>query len=357
MSLFHRSFTKAGAPPGVMARPADSPPPKITALEFNAKALQEQECQSMAEVPALFDEGFVTWVDVQGLGNGQVVQEFADLLGIHPLAASDVVNVGQRPKVERYEEHLFVVLRMALLDPDQRLRWEQVSMFLGRDYVLTFQESYGDCLEPLRTRIRNGRKRIRSSGADYLACTIIDAIVDGFFPVLERYGDLLEDLEHRILQTQDRHVLQDLYLTKRDLAGFRRATWPLRDALSQLLRDDEAPLTDMSRLHLRDVADHTMQVVEVNESYRELSASLVDVHLSIIGQRTNEVMRVLTVVSAIFIPMTFVAGIYGMNFDTNAPGNLPELTWPYGYVYFWLVCAAMAVSLLLLFRRLGWLRH
>jgi len=282
------------------------------------------------------------------------VRELGEHLELHQLAVSDVLNVGQRPKVDHYENTLFVVMRMVTLDSEGGLNREQVSLFLGDHFVLSFQETYEDCLEPLRKRLRDGRKQVRSNGASYLACMIIDAVVDGYFPILEHYGDKLEDLEYRVLDGA-RDVLADLYPTKRDLAEFRHSTWPLREALADLIREDEDYLTDLDRLHLRDTLDHTMQVIDVVESYRELAASLVDVHLSMIGQRTNEIMRVLTVVSAIFIPLTFVAGIYGMNFDTDLPGNLPELGLAYGYLIFWAICVVLAGSLLILFRRLGWL--
>ena len=299
----------------------------------------------------------VTWIDVRGLGDGSIVERLGAGLGMHRLAISDVVNVGQRPKVEQYDEGLFVVLRMATRSSEGPLSWEQVSLFVRNGVLITFQETHEDCLEPLRERLRAGRRMIRGSGADFLAGAVIDAIVDGYFPVLEEYGDLLELLEDQVLEERDKTVLRRLYAVKRDLSVFRRATWPLREALSQLVRDEGKPLSDTTRLHLRDTLDHMMQVHDVNESYRELGTSLVDVHLSLVGQRTNDIMRVLTVVSAVFIPLTFVAGVYGMNFDTDSPYNLPELGWTYGYVGFWIACLCLGIGLVFLFRRLGWFRR
>jgi len=237
------------------------------------------------------------------------------------------------------------------------LQWEQVSLFVMPGLVLTFQETQQDCFEPLRDRIRMGRPMIRSSGADYLAMMVIDALVDGYFPVLEYYGDLIDQHEDRVLGTdgQGTDMLRDLYATKRNLAGFRRAAWPLREALGQLHRGNSSIVAHDARLHLRDTLDHIMQVVDVNESYRELTTSLMDLRLSIVGQKTNDVMRVLTVVSTIFIPLTFIAGVYGMNFDQSHPLNLPELRSPYGYPGFLAACLVIGGLLLLLFRRLGWL--
>ena len=357
MSLFRRNYTERGAAPGVVVSPESPFAPQIHRIAFGEHGFEENTYLSAEAVPEIVPGKGVTWIDVRGLGDGSIVQEFGRRLNLHSLAVSDVTNIGQRPKVEQYEGVLFVVLWMVTLDQNDDLRWEQVSLFLGADFVLTFQETHDDCIEPLRKRIRNGRGPLHDHGADFLACTVIDAVVDGYFPVLEHYGGVLEELEDRILAGRGQDVLGELYQTKRDLAGFRRATWPLREALAQLMRDEDSRLSHSSRLHLRDTLDHTMQVVEVNESYRELSASLVDVYLSMVGQRTNDIMRVLTVVSTIFIPLTFLAGVYGMNFDTSEPLNLPELGWPLGYVLFWIVCLVSTVGLMVLFRRLGWLRR
>jgi len=357
MSLFRRRYTEQGAPPGAVIVGPGAGESVLSQIAFSTDHLGEHGGASAADLPSELDSGRVTWIDVRGLGDGSVVHALGERFGLHRLAISDIINVGQRPKVEHYENFLFVVLRMVHINALGELHWEQVSVVLGANYVLTFQETVEDSLAALRERIQAGRKVMRSSGADYLACAIIDTIVDGYFPVLEHFGDRLENFEELILEDKERGVLAELYTAKRDLAGFRRAIWPLREALSQLLRIEESRLTDSSKLYMRDTLDHTMQVVEVNESYRELAASLVDVHLSMVGQRTNDVMRVLTVISAIFIPLTFVAGIYGMNFDTDQPLNLPELRWPLGYVYFWSVCLVLGTTLLLLFRKLGWLRR
>ena len=362
MSIFDRRYTKRGASPGAFAthaEPAAPVAPEISVVAYGANFLEERSCATAAEaVRGTSDSAAdVTWIDVHGLGDGRIVEEFGDLMNLHALAVADVANVGQRPKVEQYDDFLFIVLRMVTLGEDERLQWEQVSLILREGCVLTFQETPRDCLDPLRERIRVGRTLFRSSGADYLACMVIDAIVDGYFPILEHYGERLEEFEDTILGGHRRDVLGPLYVAKRDLAAFRRACWPLREALAHMLREDGLALSEPARLHLRDALDHTMQVVEVNESYRELSASLVEVHLSMVGQRTNDIMRVLTVVSTIFIPLTFLAGVYGMNFDTRSAWNMPELSWPFGYLAFWAVSLGLASGLLLLFRRLGWLRR
>lgn len=324
-------------------------------MVFDSESLREEDCASAREAFDWVEADGTTWIDVRGLGDGTLVQEFGELLGLHPLAVSDVVNLGQRPKMELYDQVVFAVVRMVTTDEEGALQWEQVSLFVGPGYLITFQETHDDCLEPLRQRIRMGRPRIRRNGSDYLGVMVLDAIVDGYFPILERFGEQLERLEDQILEEGRRDALPDLYRTKRDLASFRRAAWPMREALAQTLRDEESPLGETALLYARDTLDHAMQVVEVSDSCRELVASLADVHLSMVGQRTNDVMKVLTVVSAVFIPLTFLAGLYGMNFDTASPWNLPELGWRFGYPVFLLVCSVIACLLLLLFRRLGWL--
>lgn len=355
-SLFRRRFAPQGAVPGQVVE-VEGLPSRITVMRYDADELTEHEVETPSEAKSLVRDDQVTWIDVSGLADGMVVKEIGDLFGLDALAVSDVVNVGQRPKLDDYPSHLFVVCRQVTVTETGDLAWEQVSIFLTEHAVISFQETHQDCLDPIRARLRSGRKLIRSSGSDYLFTMIVDAIVDGYFPVLEAFADQLETYENEILSDRGAAIFSDLYRTKRDLASFRRAALPLRDAMSSLLKDDQDWLTELMFPYVRDTLDHTMQVADVTESYRELAVSLVDVHLSMVGQRTNEIMRVLTVISAIFIPLTFVAGVYGMNFDTSAsPFNLPELGFKYGYPMFWGLCIVMGGSLFVLFRRLGWLK-
>jgi magnesium transporter len=269
---------------------------------------------------------------------------------------ADAFNVGQRPKADEYDESTFVVLRSAHPGEDgDRIDWFQIALFVLDGVVITVGEHTSECLEPVRQRVRTGGSALRGGGADRLAAVVIDTVVDGYFPALEVLGDRLEVLEEQILEQPGRDVLRRLYRTKRDLVAFRRATWPLRDALHDICRTPGPHFGETVHHELRDTTDHVVQVVDLLESYRELASSLVDVHVSMLGQRTNESVRVLTVVSTIFIPLTFLAGVFGMNFDRSQPGNMPELGLPYGYVAFWLLCLALALALVLAFRRLGWL--
>ncbi len=356
MPLFRRAFTPQGAPPGALAPGSISAiQPQISSLSYSSTQLVEQEKVEVKDLPHRDTQSHVLWVDVQGLGNGTHAQQIGEHFQLPKMAISDVINIGQRPKMDDYDEHCFAVLRSVHLDPEGRLAWDQVSLFFAHDYLLTFWEKESTLQATIRERLRSGRKLIRESQADYLACAVLDAIVDGYFPVLEHFSDLLEELEDQVLQKADDEILRQLYLTKRDLAAFRRAVWPLREGLTHLLRDSDNRLSDASKLGIRDILDHTMQILDVLESFRELSASLVDVHLSMIGQRTNDVMKVLTIVSTVFIPLSFLAGVYGMNFDTSMESNLPELSWRFGYVYFWGICLTLTLILVFLFRRLGWL--
>ncbi len=295
--------------------------------------------------------GRITWIDIQGLRDTETLERIRDLAQIHPLAFADIMNLGQRPKADDYDDALFVALRMATM-PDGALRWEQVSVFARARLVVSVQERSGDCLEPLRDRLRQGRRTIRSSAGDYLMAMIVDAIVDGYFPLIDAFGERLEEIEEVVIDRPDRTILSEIFRIKRELLLFRRAVWPLRDALSGLLRDDDSPiLLPQTRPYLRDTLDHVMQVFDIVETYREMSASFIDIYLSSVANRTNEVMRVLTVVAAIFVPITFIAGVYGMNFD-----HMPELHWKHGYAMFWILVALLTMALLGLFYRLGWLR-
>lgn len=353
--LFRRRFTRAGAPPGEFHPAPDALPPRLHAIRYSATEMEESDPTSAEEAHALLREGSITWIDVQGLADARMIRSFGELFALHPLAVADTVNVGQRPKIDSYERRLFAAVRMVTLGEGGTIHWEQVSIFIGPGFVLSFQERYEDCLNPIRERLRMGKRTLLSSGSDYLGFMLIDAIVDGYFPILEHYGERLESLEARVIENPSRGVLADVYRVKRELMTFRRAIWPLRDALSQIVRQPHDLIGDTVLPYIRDATDHVMQVVDVNETYRELASSFVDVYLSSVANRTNEVMRVLTIFATIFIPLTFFAGIYGMNFDTDHPLNMPELGWRYGYLAFWGATALIAAALVALFWRLGWI--
>lgn len=282
-------------------------------------------------------------------------EELGRVFSIHPLALEDVVNIPQRPKVDTYEKHQLLIARMVSLH-DGVLYSEQLSILFGRGFVVTVQEEPDvDCLEPVRQRIMGGRGNIRKAGSDYLAYAIFDAVIDGFFPVLEQLGEKLDEAEQRVLGARDvsSHEIFDL---KRELLSLRRAIWPQRDVLSSLLRDESSHIEKETLVYLRDTYDHAVQVMDMVETFREVASSLMDLLMTQASNRLNEVMKVLTIVSTIFLPMTFIAGVYGMNFDTNASGwSMPELKWPLGYPFSIALMLLSAISLLLYYRYRGWL--
>ncbi|MDY7091791.1 MAG: magnesium/cobalt transporter CorA [Acidobacteriota bacterium] len=317
--------------------------------------------ETVADIPSLkpyLGQHTVTWVDVVGLGTEQVLVDLEDLLGLHRLALEDVVNVGQRPKAEEYDDHHFIVLHMAHLPTTpqgEAVELEQVSLFVGHGYVISFQERAGDSFEPVRERIRLGRSRLRSAGADYLAYALVDAVVDGFFPVMENIGDRLEALEETIIEDPHTDIIGELHAVRRELMSLRRSIWPLRDALNVLQRSTSL-FTERTQVFLRDAYDHALRLMDMAESLREMGSNLMDLHLSMVSHRMNEVMKVLTIISTIFIPLGFLAGLYGMNFDPEvSPWNMPELSWYWGYPTLLGVMLVVVILLIFYFRAKGWI--
>ena len=354
--LFHKNRTTVGALPGEIGVHENEQPTRVRIIRQRAEEFEERDMAPGEDLRALVEPGRTLWVDVRGLADSDVIQRIGETFGLSSLTIADVINIGQRPKCEDLEHALLIIARMVTFDEGRRLRWEQVSLVVGDGFLLTFQETYVDCFEPTRERIRNGVPMVRGARADLLSVLLLDAIVDGYFPVIEDFGDQLEEIETIVLHRPSPSVLSDIYRVKRELGQFRRAAWPLRDALSRSLSDRTDIVSPATMPYLHDVRDHIVQVVDVLESYRELAGSLIDVYLSSVSNRTNEVMRVLTIIATIFIPLGFLAGVYGMNFDTSKPGNLPELQWPHGYRFFWITAGVIAFGLLAMFWKLGWLR-
>lgn len=346
-----RRRTPPGASPGTITADPAAPSPVLSVIAFGPGEVHDERITDLAAVRALRAqrERFpVVWLDVAGLGDAAVIAQVGEVFGLHVLALEDVVNVHQRAKVEAYGDHLFLVARMVELAGS--VETEQLSLFLGTGFVVTFQEQPGDCFGPVRDRIRSGRGALRRSGSDYLAYALLDATIDHYFPVLEAFGERLEALEDEIVRAPRPDSLQRVHAVKRDLLSLRRALWPEREALLPLLREEHPLIRPETRPYLADCYDHTIQLMDLLETYRELASSLTDIHLSSMANRLNEVMKVLTVFTAIFIPLTFVAGVYGMNFV-----NMPEIDWRYGYPATLGVMAAIALGLVLWFRRKGWI--
>jgi magnesium transporter len=292
---------------------------------------------------------------VDGVTDLQPVRAFAEKYNLHPLAIEDVLHTTHRPKVEpyseegRYQARLFIIVRMLELQTGH-LRSEQISIFLGHKTVLTFQESPGDVWGPIRQRLQAPASRLRQQDASFLVYSLIDAIVDHCFPLLEFYGDRLEDVEAAVLESGRPAVIHEIHELKRELLLFRRAVWPMRDVVSALQREQHDCLGEATRTYMRDVYDHLVQIIDIIETYREVAISLTETYMTVMSTRLNEVMKFLTIVGTIFIPLTFIAGVYGMNFH-----YFPEITWPWGYAFFWSVCHATAGGMVAWFRKKGWI--
>ena len=340
---------KVGLPPGTLTAPAGAHEPKsVHVIHYRPDDLEEADVGSVDEIASLTKREGVTWVNVDGLGDAALLEQIGALFELHPLALEDTLSLRQRPKVDEYEGHLYLVMRM--LHFEKVVTTEQVSVFLGPDYVLTFQEHPGDCLEPVRERLRKGTGQLRSRPAGYLMYAIIDSVVDHYFPFLEQVGEVVEQLEDEVMSNPTRQTLSRVHDIKRGLLDVRRSIWPLRDVINGLIRDESPLLGDVAKLYLRDCYDHAVQVLDVVETYRELAGGLMDFYLSSVSNKMNEVMKVLTIIATIFIPLTFVAGIYGMNFE-----HMPELKWRCGYAGVWIVMLVMSLGMLAVFRHVGWL--
>jgi len=344
----------AGAAPGTLVIDPEAPKPEVRVMAYGPNELVEVDLLDPAEARQYVGKYPVTWINVDGLGDAEAIQVLGEVFGLHPLAQEDVLNIRHRPKLEEYSDHIFVMTRMAMLE--ESFGHEQISLFLGSNYVLTFQERSRDCLDPVRERIRQKRGQFIDQGPDYLAYAILDAVIDGYFPVLEEYGERLEALEEEILDRPRQDTILKVQAAKRDMLAVRRSIWPQREFLSKMVRDTCPLISERTRLYLRDSYDHAVRIMDLVDTYREISSGLTELYMSSVSNRMNDVMKVLTVIATIFIPLTFVAGIYGMNFNPDAsPLNMPELNWYWGYPAFWCVMAVIAGALLLFFRRRRWI--
>ena len=349
-TLYRKRHPIVGARPGTLVIPTDAAPPRIDIIRYDAEHVTVQNDATVADVEAALGKGGMVWVDVESVGDEPTMRRLGEIFQIHPLALADVTNAPQRPKAEEYAKHLLLVARMASVNAELELDMEQVAIFVGDNYVVSFQEHPGDVLDPVRARIQEGKGAIRTAGPGYLAYALIDTIVDAYFPVVERLSERLELLEERVLGRPSARTLDHLNRVKTDLVVLRRGIWPQLEALNRLMRDKNKFLGEETPVYLRDTIDHAAQLVDVIDSHRELVNGLLNTYLSVVANRTNEVMKVLTIMSSIFIPLTFLAGIYGMNFD-----HMPELHRRSSYPILLGVMGAVAVVMLIYFRRKGWL--
>ncbi len=341
---------RRAAAEGVVEPPELVMPKSIHVFHYTAETVEETDVEFAEDLARYRGRGGVTWVNINGLGNADLIREVGRVFGLHPLAVEDVHSLRQSSKVDRYPDHIYVVMKQ--LHYEEELWTEQVSLFLGTDFVLTFQERPGDCLEAVRDRIRTGKGPVRREGADFLMYALIDAFVDDYFPFLERVGAVVEDIEDEVVTQPSRRTVGRIHEIKRDLFHVRRVAWPLRESLNALLRDESPLVGKTARVYLRDVYDHAVLILDIVETYRELVGGLTDVYLSSTNIKMQEVMKVLTVIATIFMPLSFIASVYGMNFR-----HMPELEWQWGYYATWGVMALVTIVMLAWFWRKGWLRR
>jgi len=351
--LSGRKIHNAGLPPGTLVRPesAVAMPAKITLINYDRQQYAEKEISRIEDCFQCKDSPAVSWINIDGLNDIGMIEKLGTHFGIHPLMLEDVLNTAQRPKIDEYEDYLFIVLKMLKYDEEnESVDSEQVSLITGKNIVISFQERSGDVFNPIRDRIRKGKGRIREGGADYLAYALIDAIVDNYFIIPEKYGEIIENMEDNLIREPTPEIFQSLHNLKREMIFLRKAVWPLREVISTMIRGESKLIHKTTVLYLRDVYDHTIQVMDSVESSRDLLSGMVDMYMSSMSNRMNEVMKVLTVIATIFIPLTFIVGIYGMNFN-----YMPELGWKWAYFAVWGVMIFLAGSMVIYFKKRKWL--
>jgi magnesium transporter len=357
MSTFAKRYHPPGTAPGTLVA-SDSPVPlSLRLISYTNTQYSERMLSDPIDSVPLLDAEATIWIDVQGNVPPAVLHQLGQRLNLHALALEDVLNTGQQAKLEDYDEQLFVVMHCPSLDASGVLQLDQVSFFLAPGVLVSFYGQAQDLFGSVRERLRQHHGRLRQHGSDYLLYRLLDLVVDHGFPVLEHYGERLEALEDEVLAQPTQPTLAKVHRIRRELLWLRRLAWPQREVLSQLFRGDCACIAPETRLFLRDSHDHTIQILDLVESDREMIASLLEVYLSSVSNRLNESMRLLTIMATLFIPLTFVAGVYGMNFGNNTQSAwaMPELRWDYGYPMIWGVMIAIAAGMLYLFKRNKWL--
>lgn len=356
--LIKKKASKVGLPPGTIRFVGEKKveKTKITVIDYDESHYEEKVVESVEECFKFKDTPTVTWINIDGIHDVSVVEKIGNCFNIHPLVLEDIVHTDQRPKMEDFEDYLYIVIKMLYFDDKTaEIKAEQVSLLLGHNYVISFQEYEGDVFDPIRDRLRTGKGRIRKQGADYLAYALLDIIVDYYFKLLEKVGEKVEIMESQLIEEPKTKTLQDIYSLKRETILLRKSVWPLREVISSLERSESKLIQSSTDIFLRDVYDHTIRVIDAIETYRDLLSGLLDLYMSSISNKMNQVMKVLTIIATIFIPLTFIAGIYGMNFDPEAsPFNMPELGWYWGYLSVWILMIAITVVMIIYFKRKNW---
>jgi magnesium transporter len=349
-----RRMKKVGLPAGSLVYTGEQAAGKVevTLIDYDEQTFEERTLQSMDECAVYKAKPTATWINVEGVNNPVLIERIGECFGLHRLVTEDLMNVVQRPKVEDYGEYLFVVLKMLTYDEkDGRIVPEQVSLIVGENFLLSFQEGVkGDVFPLIRDRLRAGKGKIRKMGVDYLAYSLLDALVDGYFVILERLGERIDLLEEELITRPARSIMEQLYQLKRELLFMHKAVWPLREVVSALVRRESPLIREATTPYLRDVYDHVVQAIDSVEIYRDMLSTMLDLYLSSVSNRMNEIMKVLTIIATIFMPLTFLAGVYGMNFK-----HMPELEWKYGYFGLWGIMIGIGVGMYFYFRRKKWM--
>lgn len=348
--MFTKNNPEVGARPGTLAIPENSPEPRIRVTQYSAEEVEVFDIEDVGTLPALVKSDYVTWVDIQGFGNEQKLRGVADAFGLHPIALEHAVNVPQRAKAESYADHNLIIARAPLISEEGEVSVPQVCFIVGEGFLITFQERYLRFFDAVRERIRAGGGQLRKHGADYLAYALIDAMVDRYYPIAQQLSDQIEDLEDWVVENPHPDVLKRIHEIRRQLVILRRVGHPQREAINMMLRPQSPFFTDEVQLFVRDTRDHIAQIVELIDSSREMASDLADAYLSNVSHRSNEIMKVLTLMASIFIPLTFIAGVYGMNFE-----YIPELSNRRGYFIVWGIMIFITIFMVIFFRRRGWI--
>ena len=351
--LVKEKLKKVGLPPGSIVHIGNKRDEKvkITIVDYCEAKFQEKEAKSVEECFPYKDKSTVTWININGVHKMKVIEEIGKCFNLHPLILEDIVDTDQRPKIKDFGNYIFVILKMLYYDKnDNEMKVEQVSLILGKNYVISFQEREGDVFSSIRERIRNNIGRIRKAGADYLIYALIDAIVDNYFIITEKLGEKIENLEDKVISRPKPANLRVIHKLRRDLIFLRKSVWPLREVISILQRGESSLILESTNIYLRDVYDHTIQVMDTVETLRDIISGMLDIYLSSASIRMNEIMKMLTIIATIFIPLTFITGIYGMNFR-----NIPEIKWVWGYPVVLLGMLIIGIVMVIYFKRKKWM--
>jgi len=344
---------KAGLPPGTLVRIGKkySEETKITVIDYDINSFQETVINDIEDVFSYKDSSTITWINISGLENISIIEKIGKFFNIHPLVLEDILNTNQRPKVDDFDDYLYIVMKMVYFNEDGiDITLEQVSIILGENFVISFQEVEKDVFDPVRERIRKNKGRIRKVKSDYLAYSLMDAMLDNYFFILEKIGEYVEDISEELLKNPEKKTLHDIHYIKGEMFFLRRSVWPLREVVNTLKRSESELVNKETVIFLNDLYDHTIQIMDSVESYREMLSGMADLYLSSVSNRMNEVMKLLTIIATIFIPLTFIAGIYGMNFE-----YMPELKWKWGYPFVWITIISISSIMVVYFHRKNWL--